>query len=46
LKKKYLKIQESRNALREAVKLLEGTVNKFEAQNVNLKKGDIEFQSS
>ncbi|XP_045800778.1 uncharacterized protein LOC123894754 isoform X1 [Trifolium pratense] len=38
LKKKYLKLQESRNALREAVKLLEGTVNKFEAQNVNLKK--------
>ncbi|CAI8590353.1 unnamed protein product [Vicia faba] len=38
LKKKYSKLQESRNALREAVKLLEQTVNKFQTQNVSLKK--------
>jgi len=46
LKKKYSKLQESRNALREAVKLLEVTVNNFKAQNANLKKGQIEFQIS
>jgi len=46
LKKKYSKLQESRNALREAVKLLEVTVKKFEAQNANLKRGQIEFQIS
>lgn len=44
LKKKYSKLQETRNALRDAVKLLEQTVTKFQAQNVSLKKGDIEFE--
>ncbi|CAL5184175.1 unnamed protein product [Lathyrus oleraceus] len=38
LKKKYSKLQETRNALRDAVKLLEQTVTKFQAQNVSLKK--------
>ncbi|XP_058764767.1 uncharacterized protein LOC131638233 [Vicia villosa] len=38
LNRKYCKLQESRNALRGAVNLLEQTVNKFEAQNESLKK--------
>ncbi|XP_039686340.1 uncharacterized protein [Medicago truncatula] len=44
LKKKYSKLQESRNALREAVRLLEGTVNNFQAQNANLKTVSAAYQ--
>lgn len=40
-KKKCSKLQESRNALRQAVKLLERRINDVEAQNVNLNKGEI-----
>ncbi|KAJ1414379.1 hypothetical protein SESBI_18918 [Sesbania bispinosa] len=45
LKKKCSKLQESRNALRQAVKLLEQGVNNAEAQNVNLKKAYQEQQA-
>ncbi|CAK8531434.1 unnamed protein product [Lathyrus sativus] len=38
LNKKYSKLQESRNALRDAVKLLQHTVDKLQAQNVSLKE--------
>ncbi|KAI4299734.1 hypothetical protein L6164_033165 [Bauhinia variegata] len=38
-KKKCGKLQESRNALRQAVKVLEQKLNEIEAENVNLKKG-------
>ncbi|OIW13921.1 hypothetical protein TanjilG_31810 [Lupinus angustifolius] len=37
-KKKHLKIMEGRNALRQAVKLLEQKANELEAENENLKK--------
>ncbi|KAK4254763.1 hypothetical protein QN277_010096 [Acacia crassicarpa] len=38
LKKKCLKLQESRTALRQAVKVLEGKINEVEDQNAKLKK--------
>lgn len=44
LKKKYSKFQESRNALREAVKLLERKVNEYKAENANLKKVSAAYQ--
>ncbi|XP_061339716.1 uncharacterized protein LOC133286325 [Gastrolobium bilobum] len=44
LKKKCSKLQESRNALRQAVKLLEQRINVVEAQNVNLDKAYREEQ--
>lgn len=43
--KKSLKLQESRNALRQAVKVLEDKINEVEAQNAKLKKAYHEEQA-
>ncbi|CAL0334490.1 unnamed protein product [Lupinus luteus] len=45
-KKKHLKVMEGRNALRQAVKLLEQKANELEAENENLKKLYKEEQES
>lgn len=39
LKKKFLKLEASRNALRQAVHILEQQVDKLEGENANLRKG-------
>ncbi|KAF8413438.1 hypothetical protein HHK36_001421 [Tetracentron sinense] len=38
LKERYSKLEEKRNALRQAVKLLEHEIDKFQTKNLNLKK--------
>ncbi|XP_043689179.1 uncharacterized protein LOC122640112 [Telopea speciosissima] len=42
LKAKYSKLEEKRNALRQAVKLLEHEINKLQAENANLRKENKE----
>lgn len=41
LKEKYAKLEEKRNALRQAVKLLEQQIDKIQTENLNLKQGNI-----
>ncbi|XP_057952401.1 uncharacterized protein LOC131146676 isoform X2 [Malania oleifera] len=45
LKGKYMKLEEKRNALRQAVKLLEQEINKVQAENLNLRKAYEEVRA-
>ncbi|KAF8403550.1 hypothetical protein HHK36_011654 [Tetracentron sinense] len=45
LKERYSKMEEKRNALRQAVKLLEHQIDKFQTENLNLKKAYEEEKS-
>ncbi|URE24856.1 hypothetical protein MUK42_17666 [Musa troglodytarum] len=46
LRQKFLKLEGSRNALRQAVQILEQQVNKLESENANLKKVNQEQENA